>query len=110
VRDLYRRVMRVAAGWQARNAANTSKERDYIRSEARSLFHEHALIDDPRRVRQLVRDGEQRLEVALHYGIPYPRTANLPPGTSPADLQRGQMVGAAPPVYTAPAHPLFDGD
>lgn len=55
VRDLYKRVVRLGNTWEARNPAQTPKEREYILEEARTLFHEHMHETDPREVQRLVR-------------------------------------------------------
>jgi len=54
VRDLYKRVVRLGNTWEARNPAQTPKEREYILEEARTLFHEHMHETDPREVQRLV--------------------------------------------------------
>lgn len=41
VLSLYRRIFRVARQWQATTAADTEAERQYIKDEARKLFHKN---------------------------------------------------------------------
>ena len=41
VLSLYRKIFRIARKWQAANPADTEAERQYMRDEARKLFHRH---------------------------------------------------------------------
>ena len=41
VLSLYRRIFRLARQWQATTTADTEAERQYIRDEARKLFHKN---------------------------------------------------------------------
>ena len=41
VLSLYRRIFRLARQWQATTAVDTEAERQYIRDEARKLFHKN---------------------------------------------------------------------
>ena len=42
--SLYRRIFRLARQWQATTAADTEAERQYIRDEARKLFHKNKKV------------------------------------------------------------------
>lgn len=44
VLSLYRRIFRLARQWQATTAADTEAERQYIRDEARKLFHKNKKV------------------------------------------------------------------
>ena len=44
VLSLYRRIFRLARHWQATTAADTEAERQYIRDEARKLFHKNKKV------------------------------------------------------------------
>ena len=44
VLSLYRRVFRLARQWQATTTADTEAERQYIRDEARKLFHKNKKV------------------------------------------------------------------
>lgn len=44
VLSLYRRIFRLARQWQATIAADTEEERQYIRDEARKLFHKNKKV------------------------------------------------------------------
>ena len=63
---LYRKVLRVAAKWPVR------EEAVYIRQEARSLFEANRTLQGEE-LRAAISDGEQRLELGVHYENPYPR-------------------------------------
>ncbi|EIE26970.1 hypothetical protein COCSUDRAFT_64739 [Coccomyxa subellipsoidea C-169] len=68
VLGLYRRILRTGRSWKG-----GQEEREYIEREARAQFRRSAAVRDPTEVDKLVQEGEQRLEYALHYHIPYPR-------------------------------------
>lgn len=69
------------------------EERAYIRNEARTLVRRNAELVDQGEIANKVREFESRIDVALHYNIPYPRLTNVVHGST----------GAAPetvmPVY-----------
>ena len=44
VLSLYRRIFRLARQWQATTAAESEAERQYIRDEARKLFHKNKKV------------------------------------------------------------------
>ena len=44
VLSLYRRIFRLARQWQAATTADTEAERQYIRDEARKLFHKNKKV------------------------------------------------------------------
>ena len=106
VLGMYRQILRAARTWHASDPSETAEQRDYIRTEAGLLFRRHAAETKPERVRQYLAEAESRLEMALHYGTPYPRPVNLPPGAlAPRDgrpLGRAQLRQRARsrPVYT----------
>eukprot|EP00884_Botryococcus_braunii_P002093 jgi/Botrbrau1/11885/Bobra.126_2s0018.1 len=64
---LYRTILRTGRNW-----SGPVHEKDYIAKEARRKFSEHMNADDLA-VDSLLEEGEQRLNYAVHYGIPYPR-------------------------------------
>jgi len=90
---MYSQILRVARSWQAAEPALTSEERAYIRSEAQTLFRRHRGVRDPEVARQYLTEAEGRLEMALHYGNPYPRPVNLPPGALAS--REGHRMGRA---------------
>lgn len=57
---LYRRCHREAIRWDKQGAGAE------LARKARELFRQHQDVHDPSRVKQLVEQGEQRLDVLLH--------------------------------------------
>ena len=49
VLSLYRRIFRIARQWQATIPEETEAERQYIREEARKLFHRNKDVSKPAR-------------------------------------------------------------
>ncbi|XP_078451184.1 LYR motif-containing protein 1 [Lampetra fluviatilis] len=82
VLGLYRRVFRLARGWRSQGAAEPSAalaEAEYIRAEARALFRKNKDLVEPEKIKFCIEECKTRIELALHYKIPYPRPMNLPP-------------------------------
>ncbi|KAK9866919.1 hypothetical protein WJX84_003639 [Apatococcus fuscideae] len=52
-------------------------EQKYIRQEARAQFIANRHLKDPDAIAERIQDGMERLEYALHYGIPYPRLSHV---------------------------------
>eukprot|EP00850_Spirogloea_muscicola_P025224 SM002491S08535 [mRNA] locus=s2491:116:1263:- [translate_table: standard] len=73
---LLRRLLRTARTWPG-----PADEQAYIREEARTLFRRDQHLTDARLINQALFDGESRLELGVHYKIPYPRLHNLPSGS-----------------------------
>jgi len=69
------------------------EERSYIQNEARGLFRQNSQIQDSTAVSQKLMEAESRLEIGLHYGIPYPRLTNVIPGAT------GKSREAVLPAY-----------
>ena len=84
---LYRRILRAAERFES------AADRSYIRSEAGRLFRVNAGERDPEEVEKKLFEGESRLELGVHYGIPYPRPFNVIPGAT------GQTREAVRPAY-----------
>jgi len=80
VLDLYRRIFQTARSWPK------ADEAAYIRSEARTLFNKNKHISDPELVEKKLFEGESRLQMAIHYKIPYPRMSYAPPNTREGQL------------------------
>ncbi|CAI5466758.1 unnamed protein product [Closterium sp. Yama58-4] len=72
---LYRRLLRTARSWQG-----SAEERTYIKEESRRAFESNRHIQDKERIQKLLEEGEARRQMAVHYGIPYPRLHNMPSG------------------------------
>lgn len=71
VLQLYKQVLRIAQSWQAKEAGNTNAEREYIKQEASKEFRRPLKPDET--IAGRLSKGQYRVEVALHYGIPYER-------------------------------------
>ncbi|CAI7920482.1 unnamed protein product [Closterium sp. NIES-53] len=72
---LYRRLLRTARSWHG-----SAEERTYIKEESRRAFESNRDVQDKERIRELLEEGEARRQMAVHYGIPYPRLHNMPTG------------------------------
>ncbi|XP_024903069.1 LYR motif-containing protein 1 isoform X2 [Pteropus alecto] len=81
VLGLYRRIFRLARKWQAASGQmeDTIKEKQYILNEARTLFQKNKNLTDARLIQQCIEECTARIEIGLHYQIPYPRPIHLPP-------------------------------
>ena len=78
---------------QASNPSETIVEKNYIRIETTKLFRENKSLSDTFEIRERVREAEARLAMAEHYGNPYPRPVNLPPGSY--SVREGKKLGKA---------------
>lgn len=54
----------------------------YVIEETRRLFYQNISLMDPERIQRKIREVELRYELAIHYGIPYPRPYHKTQGTS----------------------------
>ncbi|XP_028723653.2 LYR motif-containing protein 1 isoform X2 [Peromyscus leucopus] len=81
VLGLYRSIFRLARKWRAASGQmeDTVKEKQYILSEARTLFQKNKNLTDPDLIKQCIDECTARIEIGLHYQIPYPRPIHLPP-------------------------------
>eukprot|EP00270_Netrium_digitus_P003968 TRINITY_DN14821_c0_g1_i2.p1 TRINITY_DN14821_c0_g1~~TRINITY_DN14821_c0_g1_i2.p1 ORF type:complete len:156 (-),score=35.05 TRINITY_DN14821_c0_g1_i2:243-668(-) len=87
---LYRSILRAASNWKG-----SAEEKLYIQEEAKSLFRKHRDISDMEAIKQKIFEGETRLELGQHYGIPYPRLHNVHTGTV-VTLSEGQTPSSSP--------------
>ncbi|XP_025859015.1 LYR motif-containing protein 1 isoform X2 [Vulpes vulpes] len=78
---LYRRIFRLVRKWQAASGQmeDTIKEKQYILNEARTLFQKNKNLTDTDLIKQCIDECTARIEIGLHYQIPYPRPIHLPP-------------------------------
>ncbi|XP_028395108.1 LYR motif containing protein 1-like, partial [Dendronephthya gigantea] len=78
---VYRRILRVARSWKASSGLlkDTLEERSYIVSECRDLFRKNSKVTSDEEIGRCLEEAKSRLELAMHYGNPYPRPVNLPP-------------------------------
>ncbi|XP_029433472.1 LYR motif-containing protein 1 [Rhinatrema bivittatum] len=81
VLGLYRRIFRIANKWQSLSGQmeDTLKEKQYIVDEARTLFQKNKDLTDSELIKQCIEECKARIEIGLHYRIPYPRPIHLPP-------------------------------
>ncbi|XP_067912382.1 LYR motif containing protein 1 isoform X1 [Heterodontus francisci] len=81
VLGLYRRIFRIARTWQSLSGLtdDTLKEKEYIITEARSLFRKNKNLTDVETIKICIQECHARIEMGLHYRIPYPRPIHLPP-------------------------------
>eukprot|EP01121_Diplochlamys_sp_Union-15-3_P016307 TRINITY_DN5526_c0_g1_i1.p1 TRINITY_DN5526_c0_g1~~TRINITY_DN5526_c0_g1_i1.p1 ORF type:complete len:150 (+),score=37.89 TRINITY_DN5526_c0_g1_i1:67-450(+) len=71
VLNMYRRIFRERNKWQGDEA-----DKVVITREARKLFRKNKDISDPEKIKRKLEEAELRIELALHYKIPYPRPYN----------------------------------
>ncbi|XP_067912387.1 LYR motif containing protein 1 isoform X2 [Heterodontus francisci] len=78
VLGLYRRIFRIARTWQSLSGLtdDTLKEKEYIITEARSLFRKNKNLTDVETIKICIQECHARIEMGLHYRIPYPRPAH----------------------------------
>ncbi|XP_076997743.1 LYR motif-containing protein 1 isoform X2 [Tamandua tetradactyla] len=81
VLGLYRKIFRLTKKWQAASGQmeDTIKEKQYILNEARTLFQKNKNLTDTNLIKQCIDECTARIEIGLHYQIPYPRPIHLPP-------------------------------
>ncbi|XP_057384965.1 LYR motif-containing protein 1 isoform X1 [Balaenoptera acutorostrata] len=84
VLGLYRRIFRLARKWQAASGQmeDTIKEKQYILNEARTLFQKNRNLTDTDLIKQCIDECTARIEIGLHYQIPYPRPVSVTPDSS----------------------------
>ncbi|XP_027730836.1 LYR motif-containing protein 1 isoform X4 [Vombatus ursinus] len=75
VLNLYRRIFRLARRWHAASGQmeDTIREKQYIINEARMLFQKNKNLTDSELIKQCIDECTARIEIGLHYQIPYPR-------------------------------------
>ncbi|XP_072454054.1 LYR motif-containing protein 1 isoform X3 [Notamacropus eugenii] len=91
VLSLYRRIFRLARRWHAASGQmeDTIREKQYIINEARMLFQKNKNLTDLELIKQCIDECTARIEIGLHYQIPYPRPIHLPPMALTALQSRG---------------------
>ncbi|XP_032957294.1 LYR motif-containing protein 1 isoform X1 [Rhinolophus ferrumequinum] len=84
VLGLYRRIFRLARKWQASSGQmeDTIKEKEYILNEARTLFQKNKNLTDADLIKQCIDECTARIEIGLHYQIPYPRPVSVTPANT----------------------------
>ncbi|XP_078274408.1 LYR motif containing protein 1 isoform X2 [Rhinoraja longicauda] len=75
VLGLYRRIFRIARTWQSLTGLtdDSSKEKQYIVMEAKALFKKNKNLTDAEAIKNCITECHTRIEMGLHYRIPYPR-------------------------------------
>ncbi|WIA19741.1 hypothetical protein OEZ85_005661 [Tetradesmus obliquus] len=73
VLSLYRTILRTGRQWQG-----PQEEREYIRQEARAAFRQHKDVTSAAEIEAKLAAGKDRLDIAVHYQIPYPRMHHAP--------------------------------
>ncbi|KAK7113708.1 LYR motif-containing protein 1-like [Littorina saxatilis] len=106
VLSLYCNIFRMARNWRSPTGQpkETEEEKKYIIAEARKLFRKNKNVTEEQEIREHVRECETRIELALHYGTPYPRQVNIPQSTLPPTstrLKKAQKrsIEQSKPVY-----------
>ncbi|GJQ13777.1 hypothetical protein GpartN1_g5568.t1 [Galdieria partita] len=89
VLQLYRDILRVAKTWKEPDEAQ------YIREEADRLFHQNKNVASQEEIEEKLFEGRTRLELGIHYKIPYPRPYHVVPGAT------GKTRDMIKPAYMA---------
>ncbi|CAN8007836.1 unnamed protein product [Ixodes pacificus] len=74
---LYKQMLRTGRTWAAQSPEKTEEEQFYIISETRELFRKNKSETNEETIKECLREGQARLDLALHYGNPYPRPVNV---------------------------------
>mmetsp|Transcript_290 Transcript_290/g.303 ORF Transcript_290/g.303 Transcript_290/m.303 type:complete len:155 (-) Transcript_290:141-605(-) len=74
--SLYRQIRRHGKEWDGPDMEITKrdKERAYIKNELQRLYRRNIDIIDPEVIDAKLFEAETRMELAMHYKIPYPRS------------------------------------
>ncbi|XP_071131273.1 LYR motif-containing protein 1-like isoform X2 [Mytilus galloprovincialis] len=106
VLTLYRRIFRLSSKWKNITASieDSSTEKNYIQNEARTLFHKNKNLQNEDQIKMHIKEAETRVEMAIHYKMPYPRPMNLPQTLLPPTgkkLKKAQkrMLEQSKPLY-----------
>ncbi|XP_027727784.1 LYR motif-containing protein 1-like [Vombatus ursinus] len=76
VLSLYHRIFRLARRWHAASEEmeDTIREKQYIIKEASMLFQKNKNLTDSELIKQCIDECTARIEMLLHYQIPYQRS------------------------------------
>jgi len=95
VLQLYKRCMVIGTReWQG-----PAKEKKYIVAEAKRLFRMNQDLETAEEVDLRINEAEARIELALHYKIPYPRAYTAWGKTGQQVVQAKEKTDIADPVY-----------
>lgn len=79
---LYREILRLGQKWEGKgSSADRESERRYILNEARVGFRENKNLSSDVEIKTKLDEVRKRIDVAKHYGIPYPRPVYYGTGT-----------------------------
>ncbi|GMH33316.1 hypothetical protein BSKO_01150 [Bryopsis sp. KO-2023] len=92
VLSLYRTILRTGRTW-----SGPQSEKDYIREEAQRLFRSNKHLVSVEEIEKKIFEASSRLELGVHYKIPYPRLHHKSPnfaylGTPDVDFTRRSMA------------------
>ncbi len=82
VLSFYKQIVKLSKNWTAIDSKNTMKEREYIINETKRIINENRDLTNDKEIRKLLEEGVNRMEIARHYRIPYPRPIYYPTGAS----------------------------
>ncbi|ESP01384.1 hypothetical protein LOTGIDRAFT_212882 [Lottia gigantea] len=106
VLNLYKRILSAARKWEdiASKHAEVQTEKQYIKDEARNLFRLNKNVSNEEDIKEFIREGETRLQLAIHYQNPYPRPVNIPQSTLPPGISRlkkaqKRSIELSKPIY-----------
>mmetsp|Transcript_26102 Transcript_26102/g.62900 ORF Transcript_26102/g.62900 Transcript_26102/m.62900 type:complete len:120 (+) Transcript_26102:186-545(+) len=77
VLGLYRQILLKGRTWKSGDAPEETR---YILEEARNLFKKNKNLPADQ-IEEYIKEGESRMDLADHYGNPYPRMYYAQPGT-----------------------------
>ncbi|XP_013788891.1 LYR motif-containing protein 1-like isoform X2 [Limulus polyphemus] len=106
VLSLYKNILRTGKNWEAASGKpqHTESERKYIINEAKELFRKNKNLKNEEEIKSRLMEADSRLQMALHYRIPYPRPVNLPPQALVSPLgkklkEQSRLRKRSRPVY-----------
>ena len=88
----YKLLLRLGNAWTSLEPVDTTEERRYIIEETKSQFRKNKTVVEESEINELLREVEARVEMARHYGNPYPRAINLPPMGLAASLGKNRKL------------------
>lgn len=87
VLSLYKRILQTGKNWEG-----TAEDAQYIQKEAKKLFRRNSNLNDQKQIEEKIFEAETRLELGLHYKIPYPRPSNVGPETTTDTVKRKRVL------------------
>mmetsp|Transcript_4090 Transcript_4090/g.6134 ORF Transcript_4090/g.6134 Transcript_4090/m.6134 type:complete len:141 (-) Transcript_4090:3-425(-) len=101
VLSLYRDILRKGETWKAKESNQTLEEREYIKNEASRLFRQNRTLTDQKEIEKKLEEGNVRLQLAVHYNIPYPRLYHLAPNQTPDEFTHEPETHIVPKYMTS---------